>query len=298
VLLADLIDLRQPGMADRVEAVNRHLAYALGGDVTVDNVGDLPRVLRPPASLNYKYKPPRPVELLHLEPACRYTLDEVEGWLRRYSPPPPQPQRHSTATKAPAEGSAAAEGSTAQGDVVTPWDDWLDRAPSWPQMLEVDGWHLHKTVGGVQYWTRPGKEARDGLSASLGYAGPGLLHVFTSSVKGLEQNGNYDRWAYEVAMRYGGDYGAAARAKAEEGFGTLGRYAKEHHGGDLSAAARDLTRQKYEAQRERGQDDRVAEAVDLITGERVIQHVRLRLSHGSASTIHTTYEKEDLHWSR
>src|SRR5205085_582953 len=124
---------------------------------------------------------------------------------------------------------------------------------------------LHNRTGGVEYWTRPGKKACEGRSASLGYDGTELLHVFSSSVQGLKQNGTYDRWAYEVTMRYKGDFRAAARAKAEEGYGTLGRYAKEHHGGDLSAAAKALARQKDEKQRE-GRTGGY-QACDRLTGE-------------------------------
>jgi hypothetical protein len=124
--------------------------------------------------------------------------------------------------------------------MVTPWEDWTARGPSWRQLLEDDGWQPWNKTDEVEYWTRPGKNARDGLSASLGYGGTDLLHVFSSSVPGLRQNGNYNRWAYEVAMRHNGDFRAAARAKAEEGFGTIGRHAREHCGGDLRQAAWEL----------------------------------------------------------
>jgi hypothetical protein len=110
VLLSDLIDLSLSEMKDRVEAVNRHLAHAIAGQVPVDNVGDLPRILRVPGTSNFKYRPPRPVTLVRLEPHRRYTLDEVEGYLRRHYPlpqPAPQPQRHSDATRTPVRALTA-----------------------------------------------------------------------------------------------------------------------------------------------------------------------------------------------
>jgi hypothetical protein len=242
VLLDRVVDLQLAGMADRIEAANKGLAHVVGGAVTLDEVWDLPRILRPPCTLNHKYTPPRLVEVVRLDGARRYTLEEIERCLERqgYCLPSAATQQQSGADAAQTSGRDRA--ASADRDEVTPWDDWLDRAPSWRQMLEADGWRLHKIMGPVEFWTRPGKKAREGLSASLGYGGTDLLHVFTSSVKGLEQNGTYDRWGYEVAMRHDGDYAAAARAKAQEGYGTLGRFAKEHHGGDLKAAARELAR--------------------------------------------------------
>jgi hypothetical protein len=86
ILLDGLLDVTGVEMKDRVEAANRHLAYALGGEVHLDNVGDLPRILRAPGTLNRKYTPARRVELVCLEPDRRYALEEVESWLRRQHP--------------------------------------------------------------------------------------------------------------------------------------------------------------------------------------------------------------------
>jgi hypothetical protein len=178
--------------------------------------------------------------------------------------------------------------SAALGEGLTPWEDWLAQAPPWQDTLEQDGWSLCRTRDGVEYWTRPGKEAREGPSASVGYGGTDLLHVFTSSVQGLEPNRNYDRWAYEVAMRYNGDYAAAARAKAQEGFGTLGRYAKERYGGDLRAAAKDLARQRSEAESQRRRGNCVYETIDLATGERQVRRGRIVCRRSGGGELRTT----------
>jgi hypothetical protein len=276
ILLDALLDVTTEEMKDRVEAANRHLAYALGGDVTLDNIGDLPRILRAPGTLNRKYTPPRPVELVRLEPDRRYALEEVESWLQRHHPLPERPRRPmswTSQTQSPAASPRGRTGGRAErhisADGLAPsWEEWLAQAPGWAQTLEQDGWQYAYTRDDAQYWIRPGKDAREGISASLGYAGPDVLHVFTSSVKGLEQNRNYDRWSYEVAMHYDGDYAAAARAKAEQGYGTLGRYAKEHCDGDLRAAAKELGRQKEEAANQRrAEGPCVYQTIDLATGE-------------------------------
>ena len=85
-------------------------------------------------------------------------------------------------------------------------------------------------------------------------------------------------------MRYDGDYAAAARAKAEEGYGALGRYAKEHHGGDLRAAAKELARQKRQAEQERCQDvyeapGRETDAIVKVRGLRRGRPAPLRAAH-------------------
>jgi hypothetical protein len=56
--------------------------------------------LRPPTSWNHKRTPPTPVELLVLEPACRYELEELTTGLtdpappRRLTSPPSRARRH------------------------------------------------------------------------------------------------------------------------------------------------------------------------------------------------------------
>jgi hypothetical protein len=86
----------------------------------------------------------------------------------------------------------------------------------WADLLERDGWTLHSGRNGRQgdyeLWTRPGKDPREGASASLYYGGTDLLKVFTSSVAGLDADATYTRFGYHAATRHGGDHAAAARA--------------------------------------------------------------------------------------
>lgn len=70
-----LSELACPAM---VEHANRRLAYALGADRTSV---DISRVLRAPGTLSFKHDPPRPVELLEIHEARRYTPGEVAGLL-------------------------------------------------------------------------------------------------------------------------------------------------------------------------------------------------------------------------
>lgn len=66
--------LSAPAKVPELERANRRLAHALGGDLASV---DCARILRPPSSWNHKQSPAAPVELVELEPARRYDLDEL-----------------------------------------------------------------------------------------------------------------------------------------------------------------------------------------------------------------------------
>lgn len=68
--------LREPVDVDQLEAANRRLAAAIGGDPVCY---DAARILRPPATRNFKHRPPRPVSAEWVNPAARRPLAE---WLR------------------------------------------------------------------------------------------------------------------------------------------------------------------------------------------------------------------------
>jgi hypothetical protein len=54
---------------------------------------------------------------------------------------------------------------------------------TWSQLLSSDGWTLAQTMDdGEQRWVRPGKDAREGISATVGHGGGGQMTVFSSSI--------------------------------------------------------------------------------------------------------------------
>jgi hypothetical protein len=75
-----------PAAPAQVEHANRRLAAALAGE---RGCCDVSRVLRPPATLNHKHTPPRPVTLLACQHAARYELSELLAGL----PADPEPRR-------------------------------------------------------------------------------------------------------------------------------------------------------------------------------------------------------------
>ena len=90
---------------------------------------------------------------------------------------------------------------SARYNAQTTWDDLLTR----------DGWTLAKTDRhGEQHWVRPGKDPRDGTSATIGHNGNDALIVFTSAVPWLPEGG-YNRFGYMAARDHNGDWKQAAK---------------------------------------------------------------------------------------
>lgn len=100
----------------------------------------------------------------------------------------------------------------------TIWDQVDDRPGNtyneqpWSEILTADGWQYAGTAReGHTEWTRPGKDKRDGISATVNYGGSDVLKIFTSSMPGLVEGETYTRFGYYAATRHGGDHSAAAR---------------------------------------------------------------------------------------
>ena len=93
------------------------------------------------------------------------------------------------------------------------WVSEYNRSTTWSGLLERDGWTLGHTDGdGVQHWARPGKDAREGTSATVDYAGLDCLYVYTTSIPWLPSDTCCDRFGYMVRRDYRGDFKAAADA--------------------------------------------------------------------------------------
>ena len=82
---------------------------------------------------------------------------------------------------------------------------------TWHDLLSADGWTLtRRDSNNEEHWTRPGKNSREGTSATVGYNGQDVLVVFTSSINWLPP-GPYSRFGYYACRHHGGDRSAAAR---------------------------------------------------------------------------------------
>jgi len=96
----------------------------------------------------------------------------------------------------------------------------LDRycaATTWPELLRADGWtQAHTDHTGETHWVRPGKDAREGTSATTGWQGKDILKVFTTSIANLPA-GAYNRAQYTAQMSHGGDRSAFAKHLLQQG---------------------------------------------------------------------------------
>ena len=109
-----------------------------------------------------------------------------------------------------------ATGLSAAG--LTPGDDFEDHT-DWTEILEPHGWRVESRHGTERHWTRPGKDIRDGASATTGRASDrDRLYVFSTSTV-FQSEVPYTKFGAYALLNHGDDYSAAARALVKLGFG-------------------------------------------------------------------------------
>jgi hypothetical protein len=97
-----------------------------------------------------------------------------------------------------------------------PGEDFNQRA-TWEEILIPAGWKILQRRGEVTDWVRPGKNPRDGGSATTGWQGD-WFYVFTSSTE-FESERTYTKFKTYAVLHHGGDTSAAARALRQAGYG-------------------------------------------------------------------------------
>jgi len=109
--------------------------------------------------------------------------------------------------------SASEPGGSRPGDVYNEWGDVLS-------LLEGHGWTVHERrgPGGTIYLTRPGKDPRDGISATFGRDGRRILYVFSSNAPPFEAGKGYTPFTVYALLEHGGDFASAASALASQGY--------------------------------------------------------------------------------
>ena len=99
-----------------------------------------------------------------------------------------------------------------------------NQQPNWPQLLNADGWTLAATLPtGETQWTRPGKDPREGISATVGHEGRDILTVFTSSIPWLPED-SYSRFGYYACRQHTGNRSEAATQLVSQETQTLDNY--------------------------------------------------------------------------
>ena len=108
-------------------------------------------------------------------------------------------------------------------DDTTP-ADWLRQNWDWPTELTAAGWTHARGQGDQTYWTRPGKNPRDGHSAVL-HGTDGPLVIFTTDIPNSLNAATTTRdgsgicptpLEWHAAHHHNGDLGAAARALRQQ----------------------------------------------------------------------------------
>lgn len=99
-----------------------------------------------------------------------------------------------------------------------PGDDFNARA-SWDDVLGTHGWQRSRHFGGNCYgWVRPGKQPRDGISATTGRNDGDNLYVFSTSTE-FESERPYSKFSAYTLLEHHGDYSAAAKELRKQGYG-------------------------------------------------------------------------------
>jgi hypothetical protein len=109
--------------------------------------------------------------------------------------------------------AAPAAGSAAGG---RPGDDFNAKA-TWDEILAPHGWQCGRAFGtGRHGWRRPGKDG-PGISATT--RDDGGLYVFSTSAAPFDTEVPYSKFASFALLNHGGDYTAAARQLRRDGYG-------------------------------------------------------------------------------
>lgn len=103
-------------------------------------------------------------------------------------------------------------------DHLSPGDDF-EAHTDWLEIIGTHGWTVESRHGPERHWTRPGKDRREGASATTGRAGDrDRLYVFSTSTV-FQAEVPYTKFGAYALLNHGGDYTAAARELARQGFG-------------------------------------------------------------------------------
>lgn len=132
-------------------------------------------------------------ELLH--DAIRAAFDERPAYVA------PPIERRPVRERAPGE--------------ISPMDDFNDRG-DWHDILTSRGWTHHSRTSSQEFWTRPGKDPRDGHSAATGHQGSPNLYVWS----GMDSERHYSKAQFVCYSDFNGDFAATTKQLAREGYGT------------------------------------------------------------------------------
>ncbi len=101
------------------------------------------------------------------------------------------------------------------GDGDRPGDAY-NASASWDDVLAPHGWRRVSGRLGTESWCRPGKDF--GISATTNHAGSDLLYVFSTSTA-FESGRGYSKFSAYALLTHGGDFSAASKELRLLGYG-------------------------------------------------------------------------------
>lgn len=108
--------------------------------------------------------------------------------------------------------STRPEGTISVGDDFCLRTDWHDLLPSW-------GWEFVSQKGIESFWLHPNSASGAEHSASTNFKGSDKLYVWSSSTV-FKQEEPYSKFAAYTMLQHGGDFTAATKDLSAKGFGT------------------------------------------------------------------------------
>lgn len=183
----------------------------------LDNVFDLPRVLRLPGTTNRKLDgvgDSRPVTIVSAN-GPRYSLDYFDQILDHHFAPSNEEAKPAVplvSTSTPMTVDEMLDQNVARHPVTKPGDIFND-STTCAQVLTDHGWqHAHADEKG-EHWTRPGKNVKEGTSATI-YTNTDTCVIWSSSTPiGAHLIGThqFDPFGLYAALSHDGNHTAAAR---------------------------------------------------------------------------------------
>ena len=117
--------------------------------------------------------------------------------------------------------------NSTDSDDLKPGDDYNQRG-DWRSLIEAEGWELVRENGNQEYWKRPG--TTHPWSATFSYE-HNTLYVFSDNAHPFESEKAYSPFAIYTLIKHDGDFNAAAKDLAAQGYGSQNHSKQNGHNG-------------------------------------------------------------------